>query len=146
MSIKYFVFCGVVAAGLALAACGQPNGSDAAASAQGSAPAAASAATVAPARLAITSWGPQSTKAGTVFNAQPGGAAAIWIRVDQPLEGYEVAVDFNGTLLKGNISGNLVTASVPANLYATSGNYAVQVLARKGNDSAKSNGVTFAVE
>lgn len=97
-------------------------------------------------QLKITSWGPQSTKAGAVFNAQPGGAAAIWIRVDQPLDGYEVAVDFNGTLLKGNISGNLVTAAVPADLYATSGNYEVQVLARKGNASAKSNGVTFAVE
>lgn len=143
MSIKYLAFCCVLAAELALAACGQPNGSDAATSAQGSAVATA---TVAPARLAITSWGPQSTKAGAVFNAQPGGAAAIWIRVDQPLDGYEVAVDFNGTLLKGNISGNLVTAAVPADLYATSGNYEVQVLARKGNASAKSNGVTFAVE
>lgn len=96
--------------------------------------------------LGITSWGPDHTKAGTAFNVQPDGSASLWIRVNRSLEGYEAAVDFNGTLLQGNISGNLVTAGIPADLYATPGKYTVQLLARKGNDSVKSNGVTFTVQ
>lgn len=96
--------------------------------------------------LKITSWGPQGTKAGTAFNVQPDGSAAMWIHVNRSLDGYEAAVDFNGTLLKGNISGNLVTAAVPAALYAAAGTYDVQVIVRSGTTSSKSSAVKFTVE
>lgn len=144
MSIKYLLFPCVLVAGLALAGCGQHDGASPSASAPVSVPVSAAADASGP--LAITSWGPQLTKAGVAFNVQPNGGAALWIRVNRPLDGGEAAVDFNGTLLKGSISGSLVTAAVPSDLYAKSGKYEVQVLARKGKDSAKSNGVTFTVE
>jgi len=57
-----------------------------------------------------------------------------------------VAIEFNGTLLQGNISGDLVTAGVPKNLYAKPGSYKVLVIARKGDRSVQSNDVTFTVK
>jgi len=99
-----------------------------------------------PGSLEITSWGPESTQAGEVFNKQPDGSAALWIHVNQPLTGDVVAIEFNGTLLQGNISGDLVTAGVPKNLYAKPGSYKVLVIARKGDRSVQSNDVTFTVK
>lgn len=124
-----------IVAVLALAACGRSantaTSAGKSASAQG---------------LSISSWGPQSTKAGEAFNVQPGGAAALWIRVNRSLDGDEASIDFNDTLLPGNISGNLVTATVPAPMYATSGTYNVQVVVRSGTVSSKSNVVAFTVK
>lgn len=96
--------------------------------------------------LKITGYGPDGTKAGLAFNKQPDGSAAIWIRMNQPLDGDEAAIDFNGVLLHGNISGNLVTAGVSAELYAKPGVYKVHVIARKGELSMQSNDVAFTVE
>lgn len=95
--------------------------------------------------LKITSWGPESTQAGVAFNKQPDGSAALWIHVNQPLTGDAAAIEFNGNLLQGNISGDLVTAGVPKDLYATPGSYKVLVIARKGEQSVQSNSVTFTV-
>lgn len=99
-----------------------------------------------PADLKITSWGLDNTKAGMVFNKQPDGSAALWIRVNQPLTGDVVAIEFNSVLLQGAITGNLVTASVPADLYAKPGSYTVAVIAHKGNRPVQSNEVTFVVQ
>jgi hypothetical protein len=129
---------------LALAACGNhaPGASSTGAAPQASATGGAAA----PAGLEITSWGPDSTKAGVVFNAQPGGNAALWVRVNRPLDGDEAAVEFNGTLLQANISGNLITVGVPKSLYATPGIYKMHVVARKGEQSVQSNDVQFTVK
>lgn len=99
-----------------------------------------------PGDLKITSYGPDHTKAGVVFNVQPNGGAALWIRLNQSLEGYEAAVELNATLLQGNISGNLVTAGVPAALYAQPGTYSLRVIARRGARTEQSNDVKFIVE
>lgn len=131
--------CLLAAMALPLGAC-SPHGNTGAASAASSATAAS------PAALKITSYGPNRTKAGVAFNAQPNGSAALWIRLDQSLDGYEAAVDFDGNLLHGNISGSLVTAAVPATLYAKPGTFSLHVIARKGAQSVQSNDVKFTVE
>ena len=132
-------------AALLLAACGDQSTST---TAPVSAPASAAAtsATTAPSRLKITSWGPHSTKAGEAFNKQPDGSAALWIRLNQSLDGDVAAVEFNGVLLQGNISGNLVTTGVPADLYAKPGVYTMHVLARKGERTTQTNDVKFTVD
>lgn len=142
MSIKIRLLQGCLGAAMAvaLAACGQQGAGHT------SAPASASAAAALPGSIKITSYGPASTKAGVAFNAQPDGGAAIWIRLDQSLNGEAAAVDFNGTLLTGNISGNLVTAAVPAALYAKPGTFDLHVIARNGTQSVQSNDVKFTVE
>lgn len=133
-----------VIAALSLAACGnQSAGTTVPGSASASSPAAS--ATTAPSSLKITSWGPDSTKAGEVFNKQPNGSAALWVRVDQSLDGDVAAIEFNGVLLQGNISGNLVTAGVPADLYANPGVYTMHVIARKGERTMQTNDVKFTV-
>lgn len=97
-------------------------------------------------KLAITGWGPQMTKAGEAFNVQPDGSAAMWIRLDQSLGGNDAVIEFNGTQLPTVVSGNLVTAEVPAKLYASPGNFNVHVIAHKGGQSVQSDDVTFAVK
>lgn len=96
--------------------------------------------------LEIIRWGPTSTKAGVVFNKQPDGGAALWIRVNQSLEGDAVNIEFAGVPLQGYISGDLVTAAVPASLYAKPGTFAVYVIANKGAQSMRSNSAKFNVE
>ncbi len=96
--------------------------------------------------IEITRWGPKRTRMGVAFNIPPDGGAAIWFRMNRSLEGYEVAVDFAGNKLQGNISGDLVTAAVPASLYAKPEIRDVYVLARKGAESIKSGEVRFTVQ
>lgn len=96
--------------------------------------------------LKITSWGPDSTRAGVTFNAQPNGEAALWVRLNQSIDGYQASVEFDGTLLPGNVTDNLVTAGVPAMLYAKPGAYTLRVIARKGTRSLQSNEVAFTVQ
>lgn len=127
---------------VALAACGRQGTPTA--GPQANAPAAAAPAVLGD--LKITSYGPDRTKAGVVFNVQPNGGSALWIRLNQSLDGYEAAVELNATLLQGNISGNLVTAGVPAALYAKPGTYSLRVIARRGARTERSNDVKFTVE
>lgn len=97
--------------------------------------------------LKIASWGPDSTKAGAVFNTQPNGSAALWVKLNQSLApGDEAAIEFNGVLLQGAVTNNFVSAYVPAELYAKPGVYKVDVIVRKGGRSMQSNGVQFTVK
>lgn len=130
---------------LALSACGNQSTST---TSPGTASQSASTASAvpAPAALKITSWGPESTKAGAVFNKQPNGSAALWIRVNQSLTGDVAAIEFNGVLLQGAITGNLVTAGVPADLYAKPGTYKLHIIAGEGEQSIRSNDVIFTVQ
>lgn len=101
----------------------------------------------APAALKITSWGPENTKAGVVFNKQPNGRAALWFRVNQSLAGETAAIEFDGVLLQAVIAGNdFAAVQVPADLYAKPGTYKLHVLARNGKRVVQSNDVTFKVE
>lgn len=96
--------------------------------------------------LKITSWGPQQTKAGEPFNVQPSGNSALWIHVNQPLNGGDVTIDFNGHPLNAAVQGELVTASVPSTLYAAAGKYGLHVTVKKGASAVRSNEVKFVVE
>ncbi len=96
--------------------------------------------------LQITNWGPDRTKAGIAFNAQPDGSAALWIRLNQSLDGADVAIDFNGHSLATVVQGELVTAIVPPSLYAVPGTYALHVTVKQGATPVQSNDVDFVVE
>lgn len=96
--------------------------------------------------LEITDWGPRQSKAGVPFNANADGHAAIWIRVNRPLDGRIAKIQFNDAILEGHVSGRLVTAMVPAGLYAKHGAFAVRVFVRQGNAYQGSNKVKFTVE
>lgn len=96
--------------------------------------------------LAITNWGPRRTRAGVPFNAQQGVHAALWIRVDRPLDGDSVLVQFGDAFLEGQPSGELVTAVVPPESYARPGDYEVRVVARAGDARWESKRVVFTVE
>src|SRR3546814_13858189 len=95
--------------------------------------------------LEITVWGPRQTTAGDPFNVQQGGQAAIWIRVDQPLDGWIAQIEFDDAVLEGHGSCHLVTAVVPEAFYANRGTYEVRVAARKANALRLRNTVLFHV-
>jgi len=130
------------AAAFALAGCGNHQGASTSSSPVSSVVATASHID----KLVVTNWGPQSTKAGEVFNVQPRGNAAMWLQLNHSIGGDEVAVDFNGTLLPAVVQGNLVTVAVPAKLYAVPGSFRVHIVARKSEQSERSNDVTFTVK
>lgn len=96
--------------------------------------------------LVITDWGPRQTRAGVAFNVQQGGYAALWIRVDRPLDGESVLVRFGDAYLEGEVSGVLVTAMVPPESYARPGSYEVRVVARGSDARRDSNEVAFTVQ
>ena len=107
---------------------------------------AASDKSMASADLKIAAWGPQSTTAGAVFNAQPDGNAALWVKVNQSLDGSDSVVTMDGTALHSAISGELITASVPASFYAKAGVHALHITMKKGTTSTQSNDVDFVVQ
>lgn len=98
------------------------------------------------AALEIVSWGPHQTRAGVPFNVQPGGHAAIWIQVDQPLDGRIALIQFDDAFLEGQVSGHMVSAVVPEPSYARPGAYEIRVIARSGDAEWSSNKVSFTVE
>ncbi|MGH7233883.1 MAG: hypothetical protein ACREF7_00350 [Candidatus Saccharimonadales bacterium] len=78
------------------------------------------------------------------FNAQPDGGAAFWVDVNQELTS-NAYISFNGVKLKSAASGKLITAGVPANLYAQAGTYPLNVVDDVGGKQVKSNSVDFKV-
>ncbi|HEY0198049.1 MAG TPA: hypothetical protein VGC19_05835 [Rhodanobacter sp.] len=98
------------------------------------------------ANLKIDAWGPQGTKAGATFNAQSDGTAAIWMKVNQSLEGSESTIMMDGMALHSAISGSQITAGVPASFYARAGSRELHVVEKKGANSVQSNSVNFVVQ
>jgi len=98
-----------------------------------------------PSSIAITSWGPNTTQAGVAFNVQPDGSAALWVDVDQELDG-NAYLSLNGFKLKSSVSGKLITAGVPAVLYAQPGTYPLNVVDVIDGKEVKSNSVNFMVK
>lgn len=95
--------------------------------------------------LAITAWGPNSTQASVAFNVQPDGVAALWVNVDQQLDS-KAYISLNDFKLKSAVSGKLITASVPAALYAQPGTYPLIVVDVIDGKEVKSNNVDFVVK
>jgi len=96
--------------------------------------------------LKIMNWGPQNTKVGAMFNAQPDGNASFWVHANRPLEGSDAVLVLNGVQLRSAISGSLITASVPANLYARPGEFKLHIAMHSGERPTQSNDVKFIVE
>ena len=92
----------------------------------------------------ITTWGPNTTQAGVVFNVQPDNSAAFWVNVNQNLQSDAVMV-FHGVKLHSVVSGKLVTAGVPADLYAQAGSYPLYVAEEVKGKEIISNTVYFVV-
>jgi hypothetical protein len=88
------------------------------------------------ASLKISSYGPDEVVAGKPFNVQPDGQAAVWVRVDRSLAGSEASIYLNDERLDSAVSADLITASVPAKLYAKPGTYVLRV-------TGVQNGVSF---
>ena len=95
--------------------------------------------------ISITAWGPNITQAGVAFNVQPDGSAAFWVNVDQDLDG-NAYLSLNGFKLKSSVSGKLITAGVPAVLYAQPGTYPLNVVDVIDGKEVKSNSVNFMVK
>ena len=96
--------------------------------------------------LKITQWGPQNTKAGIAFNVQPDGSASFWVHTNRSLEGSDAVLVLNGVQLKSAISGSLITASVPVNLYNNPGDYELHIAMHAGKAMVQSDDVKFVVE
>ena len=97
-----------------------------------------------PVSLAVTSWGPNATQTGVPFNVQPDSGAAFWVNVNQNLQSDAVIV-FHGVKLRSVVSGKLVTAGVPADLYAQAGTYPLYVTEEVSGKEIISNTVYFIV-
>ncbi|KRE84601.1 hypothetical protein ASG75_11925 [Rhodanobacter sp. Soil772] len=130
---------------LALQGCSEESDTNSQASAPQAAAAEATSTNVS-SSLRISGFGPTPVKAGEPFNVQPNQQAALWVRVDQPLDGTDAAVYLDGVKLQSYISGNLITAAVPASLYAKAGQYALHVAGSKGKQSYQSGDVQFIVQ
>jgi len=94
--------------------------------------------------LFIVKFGPESTTAGQVFNAQPSGESALWVTAENiPTK---TVIVFNNTNLKSFVGkdGKLITAIVPKNMYEKPGSYPLFLLDTETN--AKSNEVVFSVK
>jgi hypothetical protein len=90
----------------------------------------------------IKDFGPQKVKAGEVFNVQPGGLSAMWIKADN--------VTDTTTIVWGKIQVNTfkepygVSALIPKELYASSGPVQIHLLDTK--TGAKSNIVVLDIK
>ena len=118
-----------LAAGLAVVAVGCTDQQNAAPGAPANDTAAPAAANVDVSTLKIVQWGPKSTKAGTMFNAQPDGNSGMFVELsgDAPLTKFEGTI--GGKPLSGVIaSGKVVTATIPAEYLATPGTYPVELV------------------
>ncbi|WP_143144484.1 hypothetical protein [Luteibacter sp. UNCMF366Tsu5.1] len=94
----------------------------------------------------IEAYGPQRTRAGESFNAQPDGSSAAWFRVDKDLSGTEVKVHLGSTVVPGDISGNLVTVKVPLAVHSKPGLIPVVLEIVDGVNITKSDSVTITVD
>lgn len=94
----------------------------------------------------ITAWGPDNTQAGVPFNMQPNGDAALWIRVNRSLDKGARIYFGDRVLDDANVADTLITAYVPRDLYAKSGNDAVYVLEMYQGRLVKTNDVSFSVK
>ncbi len=92
----------------------------------------------------IVAYGPHAVKAGVVFNRQPNGDAALWIKTSDDLLVGAVIV-LNGTHLTTHIKGNHATAAVPAANYAKPGSYPLQITETFDGRQLQSNVVQLVV-
>lgn len=144
VSMKWWRSAACLAAFLLAAGCSAPDSGQAPADSDRAAPSSAPVArtTRAP---SIVDYGPRDVTAGKVFNAQPDGQAAIWIRMDASLEGTDAVIRLGNTELKSSISDHLITALVPPEAYAKPGTLSLFVVQHVNGKELASGPVDFVV-
>lgn len=95
--------------------------------------------------LRIEDYGPHEAKAGQPFNRQSDGSSAAWFRLNESMEGSVVNVHLNNIVVKGDISGPLVTVRVPDDLYVSEGRITISIDKVDGATVISSNSVSVAV-
>ena len=75
----------------------------------------------------IQAFGPTTIVAGKPFNIQPGGSSAMWVRLPSPA-GAGNSIVFRNHKLKTVAVGDLLTATVPAELFANPGEAEIYVV------------------
>lgn len=94
--------------------------------------------------LLVTGFGPDDIRAKEPFNVRPDGESAMWLRVNQPIEG-EVYVVINGARVRAFHHDSVVAIIVPERLYSKPGRYPMYVIAINAGSESKSNTVEFVV-
>lgn len=94
----------------------------------------------------IVQFGPKESDAGVAFNAQSSGQAALWVKLDRPAAGSSAAIWWGDHRLESAVSGNVISAVVPAERYTTVGRYPIQVRVGSGAKEKRSNVVYFVVK
>jgi hypothetical protein len=94
----------------------------------------------------VLDYGPRQVTAGQVFNQQPNGSSAIWLKLDQSMEGTDAVISIDGISLQTSISGDVVTALVPPSLTAVLGDHRL-VVSRTGpgGEKVRSDGSSLVV-
>jgi hypothetical protein len=94
--------------------------------------------------LRVVNYGPIPITHGQAFNVQPDGSWAIWVRASRPVpENAELWLD--NTSLVSSVSGDLITARVPARLVAEPADLALRVIEQVRGRVFASAPVTLAV-
>lgn len=96
--------------------------------------------------IQILDYGPRTAQAGAPFNRQPDGRSAMWFRLDANLQGSVVKVFMGDTELQSDVSGSMVTVSVPDQVHAKVGVVSIRIEAQDSKKRSKSNIVTLALE
>jgi hypothetical protein len=77
--------------------------------------------------LHIIALGPDGVHSGKAFNVQPDGTSAIWVKVSEPVAS-DARIVLGGRPLLTQVASDILTATVPAELYSTSRVYEVKVI------------------
>ena len=93
----------------------------------------------------IVAFGPNPVVHAQPFNQQPNGESAIWVKLDRPAAQDSVLV-LAGEQLATVVSGDLLTAAVPTNLFSSSGSLQLWVETVRHGREERSKPVTFEVQ
>ncbi len=96
--------------------------------------------------MKIVQWGPSEVTAGTTFNPQSSGLAAVWMQMGQPMSQSSASIWWDDRKLDSAVAGSGISAEVPAELYATPGKHALQVRASGQGHEERSNVVYLTVK
>ena len=96
--------------------------------------------------LKVVAYAPQNVKAAEGFNVQVSGQSALWIKVDHSVAGSPAAIWWDDRPLDSSVNGDVVSALVPASLYAAPGVYSLQVRLGTDGQGQRSNVVQLTVK
>ena len=95
--------------------------------------------------VSIVSYGPTPVSHGRPFNVQPSGRSAIWVRIDGQ-SAPDMVLALGETRLTTVADGDLLTAAVPATLFAHPAVLPLSVEALRAGVRLRSPAVSFPVE